>query len=276
MPVVCNDRCRGRCPGAVHRRWWTSLWCRSDKFQLSVLTAGMRGRLHGYRAGSRVHRDTAPTIRCRTVVGAVVLAEIAFGVRGLASPGPLLGALSSGGVSVCVVPVIWYDYTFGVLGWWRVGLLGPGFLCTPSILYWIVKYSWSVWSEGGYIYLDMSENTCGVSHSCSLCVRKWLYSTAPIAYWIVNYSWSIWGCGVANDASVPEVNSTFFAVPVATIGVLSSWSMSPRIRVSAACVGRSLIPRRWYAVGTLRVDTACISLELHAVCWHVHFSLLVS
>ena len=42
MPVVCNDRCRGRCPVAVHRRWWTSLWCRSDKFQLSVLTAGMR------------------------------------------------------------------------------------------------------------------------------------------------------------------------------------------------------------------------------------------
>ena len=44
MPVVCNDRCRGRCPGAVHRRWWTSLCCRSDKFQLSVLTAGMSGR----------------------------------------------------------------------------------------------------------------------------------------------------------------------------------------------------------------------------------------
>ena len=36
-----------RCPHAVHRRWWTSLWCRSGKFQLSVLTAGMRGRFLG-------------------------------------------------------------------------------------------------------------------------------------------------------------------------------------------------------------------------------------
>ena len=68
-PVVCNDRCRGRCPRAVHRRWWTSLWCRSDKFQLSVLTAGMRGRffraLHtGAGPGGHVHRDTAPIIVC--------------------------------------------------------------------------------------------------------------------------------------------------------------------------------------------------------------------
>ena len=43
MPVVCNDRRRGRCPRAVHRRWWTSLWCRSDKFQLRVLASQMHG-----------------------------------------------------------------------------------------------------------------------------------------------------------------------------------------------------------------------------------------
>ena len=47
----------------------SSLCCRSDKFQLLVLTAGMRGWLfwalaHRYRAGSRVHRDTAPILRC--------------------------------------------------------------------------------------------------------------------------------------------------------------------------------------------------------------------
>ena len=82
-------------------------------------------------------------------------------------------------------------------------------------------------------------------------------------------------CGVANDAS-SRGKQYVLRSPSGDCWVLSSWSVSPRIRVSAACVGRSLIPRRWYAVGTLCVDTACISLELHAVHWHVHFSLLVS
>ena len=47
----------------------SSLCCRRDKFQLLVLTAGMRGCLFralytGTGPGSRVHRDTAPIIRC--------------------------------------------------------------------------------------------------------------------------------------------------------------------------------------------------------------------
>ena len=56
---------------------WTSLWCRSDKFQLSVLTAGMRGRffraLHtgaGPGVVSTGHRDTASMIRC--IIGATL------------------------------------------------------------------------------------------------------------------------------------------------------------------------------------------------------------
>ena len=43
-PLCATTDAHGRCPHAVHRRWWTSLWCRSDQFQLSALTAGMRGR----------------------------------------------------------------------------------------------------------------------------------------------------------------------------------------------------------------------------------------
>ena len=43
---------------AVHRRLWTSLWCRSDKFQLSVLIAGMLG---GLRACTQVQgRGSCP------------------------------------------------------------------------------------------------------------------------------------------------------------------------------------------------------------------------
>ena len=52
--------CRGSTTGVAVQTvlavWrWTSLCCRSDKFQLLVLKAGMRGR---------VHRDTVPIIRC--------------------------------------------------------------------------------------------------------------------------------------------------------------------------------------------------------------------
>ena len=43
-PLCVTTDAHGRCPHAVHRRWWTSLWCRSDKFQLFVMTAGMWGR----------------------------------------------------------------------------------------------------------------------------------------------------------------------------------------------------------------------------------------
>ena len=49
----------GGVAGAVHRRWWTSLWCRSDKFQLSVLKAGMRGRFFG-----ALHTDAGPREPC--------------------------------------------------------------------------------------------------------------------------------------------------------------------------------------------------------------------
>ena len=42
---LLRTRGLGGVAGAVPARWCTSLCCRSDKFQLSVLTAGTRGRL---------------------------------------------------------------------------------------------------------------------------------------------------------------------------------------------------------------------------------------
>ena len=52
----------------------------------------------------------------------------------------------------------------GFFGAWYLihCVVSAGFYSTAPISYWIVKYSWSSWCGGGYIYLDMSENTCGV------------------------------------------------------------------------------------------------------------------
>ena len=43
-PLCATTDAHGRCPLAVHRLRWTSLCCRSDQFQLSASTAGMKGR----------------------------------------------------------------------------------------------------------------------------------------------------------------------------------------------------------------------------------------
>merc|ERR1712196_390670 len=48
-------------------------------------------------------------------------------------------------------------------------VLATGFNSTAPTPYWIVKNSWSTtWGEGGYIYLDMSENTCGVADDATV------------------------------------------------------------------------------------------------------------
>ena len=64
----------GRCRRCSSCAVWTSLCSCSDEIQLLVLTAGLWGLIfwgpvHRYRAGSSVHRDTAPIIRCISCSG---------------------------------------------------------------------------------------------------------------------------------------------------------------------------------------------------------------
>ena len=48
-------------------------------------------------------------------------------------------------------------------------VFATGFNSLAPILCCILKNSWSTtWSEGGYIYLDMSENTCGVADDATV------------------------------------------------------------------------------------------------------------
>ena len=65
-PLCTTTVAHGRCPHAVHRRWSTSSSCRPQQLGLGVVF--FRGPAHRCRAGSRVHRDTAPTIWCMRLV----------------------------------------------------------------------------------------------------------------------------------------------------------------------------------------------------------------
>ena len=58
----------------------------------------------------------------------------------------------------------------------------------------------------------------------------------------------------------------------ASTGVLWRCSVPSPIRVSSACAGRLWYRRRCRCWCGLRVDTACVSRELHAVHWHVGLS----
>merc|ERR1711991_157609 len=91
----------------------------------------------------------------------------------------LAAALEATPVSVCVNAENWNDYTGGIMSSAACGssgasyqdhcVLATGFNSTAPIPYWIVKNSWSTtWGEGGYIYLDMSENTCGVADDATV------------------------------------------------------------------------------------------------------------
>jgi len=91
----------------------------------------------------------------------------------------LAAALEATPVSVCVNAENWNDYTGGVMSSAACGssgasyqdhcVLATGFNSTAPTPYWIVKNSWSTtWGEGGYIYLDMSENTCGVADDATV------------------------------------------------------------------------------------------------------------
>jgi len=91
----------------------------------------------------------------------------------------LAAALEETPVSVCVNAGVWSDYTGGVLSSSACGSMGAhsqdhcvmatGFNTTAPTPYWIVRNSWSSsWGEKGYIYLEYSENTCGLADCATI------------------------------------------------------------------------------------------------------------
>jgi len=91
----------------------------------------------------------------------------------------LQAALETTPVSVCVDASSWNDYTGGVMTAAACGgmaasdidhcVMATGFNTTAPVPYWIVRNSWSsTWGEYGYIYLEMSENTCGLANDVTI------------------------------------------------------------------------------------------------------------
>mmetsp|Transcript_63446 Transcript_63446/g.133748 ORF Transcript_63446/g.133748 Transcript_63446/m.133748 type:complete len:392 (-) Transcript_63446:473-1648(-) len=91
----------------------------------------------------------------------------------------LAAALEETPVSVCVNAGVWNDYTGGVLTARACGSMGAasqdhcvmavGFNSTAPTPYWIVRNSWATtWGEAGYIYLEMSKNTCGLADDVTI------------------------------------------------------------------------------------------------------------
>lgn len=87
----------------------------------------------------------------------------------------LAAALERAPLSVCVNAGVWNDYTGGVLTSAACGsmaadtqdhcVMAVGFNSTAPTPYWIVRNSWATtWGEDGYIYLEMSKNTCGLAN----------------------------------------------------------------------------------------------------------------
>merc|ERR1712167_530923 len=88
-------------------------------------------------------------------------------------------ALEETPVSVCVNAGSWNDYTGGVMSSLQCGNMGAdyqdhcvmatGLNATAPKPYWIVRNSWaSTWGEKGYIYLEMSKNTCGLADDATV------------------------------------------------------------------------------------------------------------
>lgn len=91
----------------------------------------------------------------------------------------LAAAAAQTPVSVCVNAGVWNDYTGGVLTSAACGSMGAadqdhcvglvGFNTTAPKPYWIVRNSWaSTWGEQGYIYLEMAKNTCGLADDATI------------------------------------------------------------------------------------------------------------
>ena len=81
-------------------------------------------------------------------------------------------------ISICVNAENWNDYIGGVMSSAQCGgmdaddqdhcVMATGFNSAPTP-YWIVRNSWSsTWGEYGYIYLDMSTNTCGLADDATI------------------------------------------------------------------------------------------------------------
>merc|ERR1712107_197510 len=91
----------------------------------------------------------------------------------------LAAALEKTPLSVCVNAGVWNDYVGGVLTSAACGSMGAadqdhcvmatGFNTSAPKPYWIVRNSWaSTWGEDGYIYLEMSKNTCGLADDVTI------------------------------------------------------------------------------------------------------------
>jgi C1A family cysteine protease len=91
----------------------------------------------------------------------------------------LAAALEESPVSVCVNAGTWNDYTGGVMTSAACGsmaaedqdhcVLAVGFNSTAPTPYWIVRNSWAdTFGEQGYIYLEMAKNTCGVADDATI------------------------------------------------------------------------------------------------------------
>ena len=88
-------------------------------------------------------------------------------------------ALETTPLSVCVNAENWNDYTGGVMSAAACGpsgaqyqdhcVMATGFNTTAPTPYWIVRNSWaSTWGEEGYVYLEMAKNTCGVADDATV------------------------------------------------------------------------------------------------------------
>jgi len=104
----------------------------------------------------------------------------------------LAAALEETPLSVCVNAGSWNDYTGGVLSSQACGPMGAdyqdhcvmatGFNTTAPTPYWIVRNSWSsMWGEEGYVYLEMAKNTCGLADDATIPEVKLDFSDAEAA-----------------------------------------------------------------------------------------------
>jgi len=85
--------------------------------------------------------------------------------------------LNWGPLSICVDATNWQDYQSGVMTWEQCAWVNLLDHCVQLVgynavdsnnPYWIVRNSWNTdWGVGGFIYLQMWEDTCGMAHEAT-------------------------------------------------------------------------------------------------------------